>query len=337
MFRFAQLDMFWLLGLIPIAIFLYILSERLQRRRMERFGRFEALKRQMPEMSIARGRTKFGLFAAAIAFIIVALARPQVGSQLRSADRRGIEIVFAIDVSNSMLAEDFTPSRLEMTKRAVSRIMEGLSEQRTGVVIFAGEAYVQLPITADITTARTFVERISTTMVSNQGTNIGAAIDLATGAFTSSSEGSRVVVLITDGENHGADAIAAARHAAELGINIYVVGIGTPEGAPIRIEGDYMKDDNGQMVVSKLDEEGLQQIALATDGAYIRADRRNLGLEDIINRINSTHESALQQLEFERYNELYPYPLAFALLLLLVEFAVLPRKNRWLSKIKLFS
>jgi Ca-activated chloride channel family protein len=174
-------------------------------------------------------------------------------------------------------------------------------------------------------------------MVSNQGTNIGAAIDLATRVFTSSSADSRVIVLITDGENHGDDAIVAAKHASKLGINIYVVGIGTPEGAPIRIDGEYLKDDQGQMVVSKLDEQGLQQIALSTNGAYIRAERTNLGLDDIVNRINATHEAALQQVEFERYNELYPYPLTLALLLLLAEFAMLLRKNRWLSKIKLFS
>ena len=267
---------------------------------------------------------------------ITATARPQMGSKLSEVEREGVEIMVAVDVSNSMLASDFAPNRLERTKYAVERVIEGLSEDRIGVIVFAGDAYVQLPITADYLTARNFVRQISTSQVTRQGTAIGAAIELATRSFSSQSESSRVLVLVTDGENHEDDALAMAEKAAAQGVKIYTIGIGTPEGAPISIGDDFIRDEKGEIVVSKLDEEVLQKIAVTTGGAYVRATTANVGLGDIISLINRTEKSKFKSEVFEEYNELYPIPLAIALALLLLECVVLPRKNRVLARFNLF-
>lgn len=307
-----------------------------RRKMMARFGSLGAIVRLAPDVSVARLRVKFWLFAAAFALLTIAAARPQMGSKLREVEREGVEIMVAIDVSNSMLASDFSPNRLERTKYAVSRVIEGLAEERIGVVVFAGDAYVQLPITSDYLTARNFVEHISTTQVTKQGTAIGAAIDLATSAFSSESEGSRVVILVTDGENHEDDALRAAERAAERGVKVYTIGIGTPEGAPINIDGDFIRDEKGEIVVSKLDETTLQKIAATTEGAYIRATNASVGVQEIVDMINRTEKSKFKTEIFEEYDEKYHIPLVAALVLLLVELVVLPRRNRVLSRFNLF-
>ena len=336
MFRFANIELLYLLLAVPAMAVLFEVMMRKRGRMMARFGSAMAVKRLAPEVSVARLRVKFWLFAVAFALLVVAAARPQMGSKLREVEREGVEIMVALDVSNSMLASDFSPNRLERTKYAVSRVIEGLSEERIGVVVFAGDAYVQLPITSDYLTARNFVERISPTQVTKQGTAIGAALDLATSAFSSDSEGSRVVILVTDGENHEDDALKAAERAAERGVKVYTIGIGTPEGAPINIDGDFIRDSEGEIVVSKLDETTLQKIAATTEGAYIRATSASVGVQEIVDMINRTEKSKFKTEIFEEYDEKYHIPLVAALVLLLVEWVVLPRRNRVLSKFNLF-
>ena len=220
MFRFAHPEYFYLLLLVPLMVVLFewCLSQR--KRRLARVGTPVAIARLAPEASVGRLRWKFWLLCLAIVALVVALARPQAGSKLKEVEREGVEIMVAIDVSNSMLANDFEPSRLERTKYAVGRVIEGLSEDKIGVIVFAGDAYVQLPITADYLTAKNFVQQISPSQVTKQGTAIGAAIDMAAGSFSSQSESSRVLVLVTDGENHEDDALVAAERAAQQGITI---------------------------------------------------------------------------------------------------------------------
>lgn len=336
MFRFANIELLYLLLAVPAMAVLFEVMIRKRGQMMARFGSANAVKRLAPEVSVARLRVKFWLFAVAFALLVVAAARPQMGSKLREVEREGVEIMVALDVSNSMLASDFSPNRLERTKYAVSRVIEGLSEERIGVVVFAGDAYVQLPITSDYLTARNFVERISPTQVTKQGTAIGAALDLATSAFSSDSEGSRVVILVTDGENHEDDALKAAERAAERGVKVYTIGIGTPEGAPINIDGDFIRDSEGEIVVSKLDETTLQKIAATTEGAYISATSASVGVQEIVDMINRTEKSKFKTEIFEEYDEKYHIPLVAALVLLLVELVVLPRRNRVLSKFNLF-
>lgn len=337
MFRFATPEYLYLLALIPVLAVIYVLAARNRRKRLERFGKASTMTGLMPDASPKRARNKFIVYLLAVTLVILALARPQTGSKLKEVTREGVEIMLAIDISNSMLAQDLSPNRLERTKYDVARMLEGFNEDRVGVVVFAGDAYVQLPITTDYVTARNFVDQISTGIISKQGTAIGAAISLAASSFSSGSENSRAIILITDGENHEDNALAAAEHAAAQGIRIYTIGIGTPEGAPIQVGDDFIRDDKGEIVVSKLDEETLRQIALVTDGAYIRSGNQSIGLKEIIDAINETQKSELTAIMFEEFDEQYQYLLGVALLLLLIEAFILPRKNPLLSKYNIFN
>ena len=336
MFRFATPGYLYLLLLLPLLAGLYVYAVRSRRRALERFADEAVLPGLMPEASPVRLRLKFVLLCLGLGFIILALARPQFGSKLREVTRQGVEIMLAVDVSNSMLAQDFEPSRLERTKFAIDRLTEKLHEDRIGLIVFAGDAYVQLPITSDYVTARNFARNISPDMVSRQGTALGAAIELASGSFSSGSEGSRVIILISDGENHEDDAMAAAEAAARQGIKIYTIGIGTPEGAPIRIGGDFIKDEEGKMVVSKLDEQTLEQIALTTGGGYIRATNRSLGLDEIVQKIGEVEKKQLTESIFEDFSEQYQYPLAVGLALLLLDFLIPERRSRLLDRLNIF-
>ncbi len=336
MFRFATPEYFYLLLVLPLLVILYLYAMRCRRQALDRFGLRNTLRELMPEASPRRVRNKFILFVIAWGLIVGALARPQFGSKLKEETRRGIEIMLAVDVSNSMLAQDFEPNRLERTKYAISRLTEQLTEDRIGLIVFAGDAYMQLPITSDYVIARSFANSISPDMVSRQGTAIGAAIDLAANSFSSGSEGSRVLIIISDGENHEDDAIAAAEAAAAKGIKIYTIGIGTPEGAPISIGGEFIKDEQGNMVVSKLDENTLQQIAVSTGGSYIRATNRSLGLDEIIKQINEVEKKDLTTRIFEDFDEQFSTLLWIALGLLWIEGLMLSRKNRLLSRFSIF-
>jgi len=328
--------MLWLLLLLPVMAAGLVVVFLLRRRRLARLGDAALLRTLMPEASPRRERYKATLVICAVALVTLALARPQMGSKLREVKREGVEMVLAVDVSNSMLAQDIEPSRLERTKYAITRLLENLGQDRVGLVVFAGAAYVQLPVTADYVTARNFVAQLSPAMVSNQGTAIGAALKMAASSFSSDSEGSRVIILITDGENHEGNALATAQELAKQGIKIYAIGIGTPEGSPISINGDFIRDKEGNMVVSKLDEELLQKIALGSGGAYIRATSTSLGLSEIVDKVKQTEKRRLSATLFEEYNEKFQYILALALALLVVEALILERKNRILARFNIF-
>lgn len=328
--------MFYLLLLLPAMAGIFMLSMRARRRRLEKFGQRDTLKGLIPDASPVRIRNKFILLLLAVVFSVIGLARPQFGSKLREKTAEGIEIIFAVDVSNSMLAQDFEPNRLERTKFAINRLLETIEEDRIGLVVFAGNAFMQLPLTNDYVAARNFVRQISTNMVSRQGTAIGAAIELATHSFSSQSEGSRVIILISDGENHEDDAMAAAAEAAARGIRIYAIGIGTPEGAPIYMNGDYLRDNEGQMVITKLNEAMLRDIALSTGGSYILATSRSVGINEIVEKINETEKSEFNVQVFDEYDEKYPWFIGTAMVLLLVNSLMLSRKNRILSRFNIF-
>jgi Ca-activated chloride channel family protein len=336
MFRFANSEYLYLLLLIPLLVLFYALVARRRRHLLAKFGNLELLKGLMPDFSRGRLRLKFTLYLLAFACVVLAAARPQFGSKLREEKAKGVEMMLVVDVSNSMLAEDFEPNRLERTKYAIGKLFEGLQQERVGLVAFAGEPKVQLPITSDYRMAQAFAKRLSPTLVGEQGTAIGKALQLATLSFSSQSEQSRVIVLITDGENHEDDAIEAARVAKEQGIRIYTIGIGTPEGAPIKIDGEFVKDENGEMVVSKLNEQMLEQIATSTEGAYVRATKQSIGLDEIVKSINEMEKSELSTIRYEEYNEQYQYLLAVALVLLLLDNFILSRRNPRLRKFNIF-
>jgi Ca-activated chloride channel family protein len=325
-----------LLLLVPVLLAVWLYALRRRRINLERFGDAQTVKILMPENSPRRGRNKFLIFLVALGLVIFALARPQFGSKLREVKRTGIEIMLCVDVSNSMLAQDFEPNRLERTKHAIGRLLEGLRNDQVGLIAFAGDAYMQLPVTSDYLTARSFAQQLSTDMVSRQGTAIGAAIDLAVSSFSEGSEGSRVIIVVSDGENHADDPVAAAVRAYDRGIKIYTIGIGTPEGAPIPQAGDFIRDEKGEIVVTHLDEKTLKEVALSSGGAYIRADNRSVGLQEVIAEVNKTKAKELSSMVFEEYNEQYQYIAAIALALLLLELFILPRKNRLLAKFNIF-
>ena len=336
MFRFANVEYLYLLLLIPLLIAIYLIAAYRRRRLVARFGNSEVMRSLMPDFSQGRLRLKATLFILAYASLVVAVARPQLGSKLREEKARGVEIMLVVDVSNSMLAEDFEPNRLERTKYAIQRLFESLKQERVGLVAFAGEPKVQLPITSDYRMAQAFTRRLSTSLVAEQGTAIGRALELAMLSYSSQSERSRVMVLITDGENHEDDAIEAAEKAAAQGIKIYTIGIGTPEGAPIQIDGEFVRDEEGEMVVSKLGEQMLEQIAATTSAAYVRATKQSIGLEEIVKSINEMERTELTTMRYEEYNEQYQYLVGAALLLLLLDGLVLSRRNPRLRKFNIF-
>lgn len=336
MFRFANPQYLWLLLAVPAMALLYALAARARRRRLARFGNPQTVAELMPDVSTGRMMFKFILFAVAVAFVALAASRPQLGSKLHEQKSTGVEMMIAVDVSNSMLAEDFAPNRLERTKYAIDRLFDGLQQDRVGLIVFAGEPLVQLPITSDYRMAKAFVKRISPSLVPEQGTAIGKALSLAAMSFSGESDRSRAVILITDGENHEDDALAVARRAAEQGIRIYTIGIGTPEGAPIEIDGEFVKDEQGQMVVSKLNEQMLEEIARITGGAYVRSSKQSIGLDEIVKSINDLERSELSVIRFEEFDERFQWMLAVALVLLVAEFLVLGRRNPLLARFNIF-
>ena len=338
MFRFANPQYLWLLTLIPLFVVLFAGVAAQRRRRLARFGNPDTLAELMPEVSNGRVVLKFILFCGAVALVVLAAARPQFGSKLREEKARGVEMMLVVDVSNSMLAEDFEPNRLERTKYAINRLFDGLKQDRVGLIVFAGEPRVQLPITSDYRMAKAFARRIDPSQVSVQGTAIGKALEQALLSFSGETDEkrSRAIILITDGENHDDDAVAVAKRAVEQGIRIYTIGIGTPEGAPIEIDGEFIRDEQGEMVVSKLNEEMLAQIADETGGAYVRATKQDIGLDEIVRSINEMEQSELSTVRFEEFNEQYQYLLIAALVLLVAEFFLLARRNPLLAHLNIF-
>ena len=336
MFQFANPHILYLLLVIPVMIAVLILVAYLRRRNLAKFGNLELVKSLMPEVSQWRINTKTVLFLLAVTAVIFAAARPQFGSKLREHKSTGIEMMLVVDVSNSMLAEDFAPNRLDRTRYAIDKLFASMSQDRVGMVVFAGEAKVQLPITSDYRMARSFTKRLSPELVQVQGTEIGQALTLATLSFSNNRDAGRVIVLITDGESHDSTALDAAKRAAEQGVKIFAVGIGTPDGAPVKVNGEWLKDEKDEMVVSRLNEELLQQITAATGGGYIRATNAAFGLEEIVGEIEKIEQGELTTLSFEEYNEQFQWILAIAAILLLLESLLLSRRNPRLKRFNIF-
>ncbi len=336
MFRFANPEILYLLAIVPLMVLIYAASRLMRRRRLSRLGNMTTMRALMPDVSTFREHLKFWLFAAAFTLIIIAAARPQFGSKLREEHSRGVEMMLVVDVSNSMMAEDFEPNRLERTKFAINKLFSSLKQDRVGMVVFAGEAKVQLPITTDYRMARSFAKKLSPSLVAVQGTDVGQALSLAMMSFSQQNDHSRVIVLITDGEDHDGRAEAVAEEAKARGVKIFTIGIGTPEGAPIQVNGEFLKDENGEMVVSKLNEEMLKKLASVTDGGYVRATKQSIGLDEVVQKISEMEQSELSALRFEEFNEQYQYLIAAALVLLLLEILLLGRKNPALARFNIF-
>lgn len=339
MFRFANIEMLWWLVTIPVFVIGYVVYTHRKRRQLTEFGDSELMAQLMPDASKSRPVVKFGILMFALALLIVAVARPQYGQKEKSVKRQGCEVMVALDISNSMLAEDVSPNRLDRAKQMLSKMMDGMVDDKVGLIVFAGEAFTQLPITCDYVSAKMFLNTISPSLIATQGTAIGAALQRAIVSFgEQESDAGRAIILITDGENHEDDAIAAANKARELGIKVLVVGIGKPEGSPIPKPGtnDYFKDRSGQVVVSRLNEEMCQQIAQAGQGIYVRCDNTNTALRSLQKELEEVATAELETTVYADYNEQYQSFVLVALLLLVVEFFILSRKNHRLARMDLF-
>ncbi|MDR1980729.1 MAG: VWA domain-containing protein [Tannerellaceae bacterium] len=339
MFRFAHPDYLYLLCILPVLIALYLYAFIRKKKAIRKYGAPELLAELMPDVSIKRQHWKFWLLFGAIAVVIFVIAGPQFGSKLETVKRQGVEIMVCLDVSNSMLAEDVTPNRLEKAKQMLSILTDGFINDKVGLIVFAGDAFTQLPITSDYISAKMFLSSISPSIVSTQGTAIGAAINLAVRSFTPDEASDKTIILITDGENHEDDAIGAAKKAAEKGIHVNIVGMGQLNGTPIPIGGNnnFMKDKEGNVVVTKLNEQMCQEIAAAGQGMYVRADNTNSALKALQSEINKMNKSEIDSKIYSEYDEQFQTLAWIVLFFLIVEFLTLDRKSRIFRKIKLFS
>ncbi len=339
MFRFAHSELLYLLIIIPLLIIFYVMMVQKKKKAIATFGNPELLAPLMPLLSFKRGAWKFVMLLFALIFVILGVAGPQFGSKLQQVKKKGVELMIVLDVSNSMMAQDIKPSRLEKAKMSISRMIEKLSNDKVGLIVFAGDAYVQLPITTDYSSAKLFLSNVNTEMVPVQGTSIGSAIDLAIKSFTPETETSKAIVVITDGENHEDDAVIAAKSAREKGITVHTIGMGLDQGAPIPEKGragEFMKDGSGTIVISKLNEETLRDIAKGGEGLYVRASNTNVGLDQLLDEVNEMEKSLLEERVYSDYAERYQYFLLVGLFFVFVEFIILGRKNKHLMKINIF-
>lgn len=317
-----------LILLIPLMYIAYWLMRRWRKRRIARFGDPDLVSSLAPLVSRRKGWLKLTLISLALLFFAIGMARPQLGAILKEKQVRGAEIMVVLDVSNSMLAEDYSPNRLERAKLAISKLVDELQGDRIGLIIFAGESFVQLPVTSDYVSAKIFLSSITTESVPVQGTAMGEAIRTAIKSFTSESENSRAIILITDGENHEDDPVAAARDAVDMGARVFCIGVGSPEGKPIPVDGELLKDKDGNIVVTRLDEATLKEVASAGKGLYVRAGNTEFGLNPVIDEIRSLDEKDFQSVVFEEYDEQYMYFFAIALIFMLIEFMISDTRNR---------
>ena len=339
MFRFANPEFLYLLFILPVLLAVYVYAYLQKRKAIKRLGNPEILTQLMPEVSPKRQFLKFWFIFGAVAAIIFVIAGPQFGSKLETVKRQGVEIMVCLDVSNSMLAEDVSPNRLEKSKQMLSKLTDGFTDDKVGLIVFAGDAFTQLPITSDYISAKMFLTSINPSMVSAQGTSIGAAINLAARSFTPNETSDKTIVLITDGENHEDDAIGAASAAAEKGIHVNIVGIGLPKGGPIPLQGtnNYMKDKDGNVVITMLNEQMCQEIAAAGKGMYVRADNTNSALKALQKEIDKMKKTELDSKVYSEYDEQFQLVAWIALFLLIVELLIFDRKNRIFRKVKIFS
>ena len=327
---FAEPKYLFLILLIPVFFVIQAVVLKLRKRKIRKFGDEELVEQLMPSYSRAKVWLRMSLFSLAFLFFSLGMARPQMGAVLKEHTARGAEVMIVLDVSNSMLAEDYSPNRLERAKLAISRVVDKLRDDRIGLVVFAGNSFVQLPITTDYVSAKMFLNSISTGSVPIQGTAMGEAISTALRSFSAQSDKSRAIIVITDGENHEDDPVAAAEQAASMGVRVFTIGVGSPQGTMIPLEdGGYLDDRDGNPVVTRLDDKVLQDVAAAGKGLYIHAGNREFGLEPIINEIARMDDEEYSSIVFEEYDELYMYFLAVAFFFLLIEMLVGDRRSKY--------
>ena len=341
MLRLENTEAIYLLVLIPVLVLLFIFLMNGKRRKLNRLGNRNLISQLIPERSSFKNWLKFFFLIFSLAFLILAAAGVLVGSRLEEVKREGVDIMIALDVSNSMKAEDIRPNRLERSKQFITRLIQQMGNDRIGIIVFAGNAYVHLPITVDHSAARLFLNSIDTDIVPRQGTDIGAALDLAVKSFGDSITKHNAIVVITDGEDHEEDALTAAKTAAERGITVHTVGMGSPDGVPIPLynsgnRSGFMKDRNGNTVLTRLNENILQQIADAGGGMYVRATNSGNELAAITGEINKMTKREFESKVFTQYENRFQYFIGAAILLLLIELLISEKRSKWWQRLNLF-
>ena len=338
MFRFEDPIYLYLLVLIPILALIRFVSYRNQKKKLRKFGDIHLLKELMPDVSRFRPSVKFWILQGALALLIIMLARPQLGTKINHEKRVGIETIIAMDISNSMRAEDIVPSRLDRSKMMVENLVDHFSNDKIGLIVFAGDAFVQLPITSDHVSAKMFLSCIDPSLIATQGTDIAKAIDMATHSFTQEEGIGKAIVVITDGEDHEGGAVESAKAAKDNGMRVYVLGVGSVNGAPIPIPGtgDYMKDNTGNTVMSALNEDMCKQVAQAGGGAYIHVENNSAAQDQLDNELDKLSKKETTTTMYSEFDEQFQAFGVLALLLLILEICILDRKNPLLKGLSLF-
>ncbi len=338
MFRFEDPAYLYLLAVVPVLALIRYLTGLKQSRRLRKFGDLNLLKELMPDVSGWRPAAKFWLLEAVLAFLIIIMARPQMGTKISTEKRVGIETVIAMDISNSMLAEDVTPNRLDRSKMLVEDLVDNFSNDKIGLIVFAGEAFVQLPITSDFVSAKMFLNNIKPSLIETQGTDIATAINMASHSFTRQEGVGKAIIVITDGEDHEGGAVEAAEQARKKGMNVFVLGIGSTGGAPIRMEGsnEYITDNTGNVVMSVLNEDMCKEIATAGKGAYIHVDNTSNAQERLSEELDKLAKGEMSSTVYSDYDEQFQVFGIIAILLLIIEICLMERKNPRFRNIKLF-
>lgn len=337
MFRFEDPAYLYLLISLPLLILIRMYGLRKRKKQLKEFGDILLVKELMPNVSGGRRELKFWLMLAAVALIAVMLARPQMGTKISQDKRQGIEVMIALDISNSMKAEDVAPSRLDKSKMMIENLVDNFTDDKVGLVVFAGDAFIQLPITSDYVSAKMFLQNIDPSLIASQGTNLAEAVGLSSRSFTKQDNVGRAIIVITDGEDHEGGAVEAAKQAKKNGMRVFVLGVGSTKGTSIPDgNGGYMKDNTGQVVMSALNEEMCKQVAEAGGGAYIHVDNNNLAQRQLDNEISKLQKGDIMNVVYSEYDEQFQAVGILLIIILIVETIVLESKNPLLRKVKLF-
>lgn len=344
MYQLEEQIWFWTLGIIPVIVLFFLLLQLWKRKAQKKFADSGLLKRLSPDRSIFKSFLKIAVLCLAFLCLSIALVNPKIGTKLETVKREGVDIVFAVDVSKSMLAEDIAPNRLEKAKQLVTQIINNLASDRVGIIAYAGRAYPQLPITTDYASAKMFLGNMDTDMLPSSGTAIGGAIELAQTYFDNEEQTNRVLIIVSDGEDHFGDAaIRSAEEASEQkGIKIFTIGVGEEKGKPIPIKRNgvvvsYKKDAQGETVITRLNAENLEGIASSADGLYINGKNTDKVVESIREILNKMDKTEFEAKEFSDFKDQFQWFLGFAIFFLFVDVFLLERKTAWLKKLNLFN
>lgn len=340
MFRFANPQYFYLLIIVLLILVLFVYSEYSRKKRLDRFGKNRVIEKLMPSVSKYRPQFKFSLQLLVIILLVFTLARPQMGSKVETVKKEGVEIEVVLDVSNSMNAKDISPTRLEKAKMLLSKLVDDLDNDKVGLIVFAGDAYTQIPITSDFVSAKMVMSSINTGIVPSQGTAIGRALDLASNSFTQDVNTEKAIILITDAENHEDDAVSVAKSVAEQGIKVHVVGVGSTSGAPIPVgnsKNNFIKDKDGNVVTTRLNEDLGKGIAEAGKGIYVTANNSNSASKAILSEVRKMKGSDIESKIYSEYDEQYRVLAIIAFIILLFDSCILNAKSKLTKRINIFT